>query len=47
MLINDMDIARVMIHVQYIKEEKIRDRDEFKYKRDKTKGTCPWSKGIM
>ena len=36
MLINDTDIKMVMIHEQYIKEEKLRDREEFKYKRAKT-----------
>ncbi|XP_049410640.1 uncharacterized protein LOC125873834 [Solanum stenotomum] len=29
MLIGDMDIARMMIHVQQVKEEKLKDREEF------------------
>jgi len=38
MLIGDMDIARIMIHVQQVEEDKLRDRVEFKNKRAKTSG---------
>ena len=38
MLIGDMDIARIMIHVQQVDEDKLRDREEFKNKRAKTLG---------
>uniref|UniRef100_M1DIK4 Gag-pol protein n=1 Tax=Solanum tuberosum TaxID=4113 RepID=M1DIK4_SOLTU len=36
MLIGDMDIARLMINVQQVEEDKLRDREEFTNKRDKT-----------
>uniref|UniRef100_M1DYX2 Gag-pol protein n=1 Tax=Solanum tuberosum TaxID=4113 RepID=M1DYX2_SOLTU len=36
MLIGDMDIARLMIYVQQVEEDKLRDREEFKNKRAKT-----------
>ncbi|KAH0679067.1 hypothetical protein KY284_020152 [Solanum tuberosum] len=36
MLIGDMDIARLMIHVQQVDEEKLKDREEFRNKRAKT-----------
>ena len=38
MLIKDMDLARLMIHVQQVKENKLKDREKFKYKRAKTSG---------
>ncbi|KAK4733570.1 hypothetical protein R3W88_007831 [Solanum pinnatisectum] len=38
MLRGDMDIARLMIHVQQVKEDKLRDIEEFKNKRAKTSG---------
>ncbi|KAG5595356.1 hypothetical protein H5410_036588 [Solanum commersonii] len=38
MLIGDMDIARLIIHVQQVEEDKLRDREEFKNKRAKTSG---------
>ncbi len=36
MLIGDIDIARRMIHVQQVEEEKLRDREEFRNKKAKT-----------
>uniref|UniRef100_M1DA09 Gag-pol polyprotein n=1 Tax=Solanum tuberosum TaxID=4113 RepID=M1DA09_SOLTU len=36
MLIKDMDIARLMIHVQQVEEVKLKDREEFRSKRAKT-----------
>ncbi|KAG5584580.1 hypothetical protein H5410_045014 [Solanum commersonii] len=36
MLIGDMDILRLMVYVQQVEEEKLRDRKEFKNKRAKT-----------
>uniref|UniRef100_M1D447 Gag-pol protein n=1 Tax=Solanum tuberosum TaxID=4113 RepID=M1D447_SOLTU len=38
MLIGDMDLARHMIHVQQVEEDKLKDREEFKNKRAKTSG---------
>ncbi|KAH0650376.1 hypothetical protein KY284_030288 [Solanum tuberosum] len=38
MLIGDMDIARLMIHVQQVEEDNQKDREEFKNKRAKTSG---------
>ncbi|KAK4729518.1 hypothetical protein R3W88_022506 [Solanum pinnatisectum] len=35
-LIGDMDIARLMIHVQQAEEDKLRDREEFRNKKAKT-----------
>ncbi|KAK4713885.1 hypothetical protein R3W88_019792 [Solanum pinnatisectum] len=38
MLIGDMDIARVMIHMQQVNEDKLKDREEFRNKKAKTAG---------
>ncbi|KAK4723952.1 hypothetical protein R3W88_026731 [Solanum pinnatisectum] len=38
MLIGDMDIARVMIRMQQVEKDKLRDREEFKNKKAKTPG---------
>ena len=36
MLIKDMDIARLMMHVQHIEQDKLREREEFWNKKAKT-----------
>uniref|UniRef100_M1DHB6 Gag-pol polyprotein n=1 Tax=Solanum tuberosum TaxID=4113 RepID=M1DHB6_SOLTU len=38
MLIGDMVIARLMINMQQVEEDKLRDREKFKNKRVKTSG---------
>ena len=38
MLIGDMDIASLMIHVQQLEEDKLKDRVNFKKKRTMTLG---------
>ncbi|WMV42511.1 hypothetical protein MTR67_035896 [Solanum verrucosum] len=38
MLIGYMGIARLMIHVQQVEEDQLRDKEEFKNKRAKTSG---------
>ncbi|KAK4727145.1 hypothetical protein R3W88_032062 [Solanum pinnatisectum] len=35
MLIGDMDLARLMVYVQQVEEEKLRDREEFRNKKAK------------
>ncbi|XP_049370631.1 uncharacterized protein LOC125835557 [Solanum verrucosum] len=36
MLIGDIDITRLMVYVQQVEEEKLRDREEFRNKKAKT-----------
>ncbi|XP_049350312.1 uncharacterized protein LOC125814906 [Solanum verrucosum] len=38
MLTGDMDIATLMVYVQQVEEEKMRDREEFRNKKAKTSG---------
>ena len=38
MLIGDVDLARFMIHLQQVEEDKLKDREEFKDKRAKIIG---------
>ncbi|XP_049391459.1 uncharacterized protein LOC125855810 [Solanum stenotomum] len=38
MLIGDIDLARFMIHLQQVEEDKLKDREEFKDKRAKIVG---------
>ncbi|KAK4713531.1 hypothetical protein R3W88_019438 [Solanum pinnatisectum] len=52
MLIGDMDISRLMAHVQQVEAEKMKDREEFKNKRAKTGNDMPilkvvWCKGVV
>uniref|UniRef100_M1E0Z9 Gag-pol protein n=1 Tax=Solanum tuberosum TaxID=4113 RepID=M1E0Z9_SOLTU len=43
MLIGEMDVSRIMVYVQQVEEEKLRDREEFKNKTAKT-GNEFWQK---
>ena len=36
MLIGDMNIARLMIYMEYVEEDKLKDREEFQNTRAKT-----------
>uniref|UniRef100_M1DWL7 Gag-pol protein n=1 Tax=Solanum tuberosum TaxID=4113 RepID=M1DWL7_SOLTU len=47
MLIGDMDIARLIIYVQQVEEDKLRDKEKFKNKRAKTSGMSPGSTRVM
>ncbi|WMV13864.1 hypothetical protein MTR67_007249 [Solanum verrucosum] len=47
MLVGDMGIARLMIHVQQVEEDKLRDREGFENKRAKTSGNESGQKIVM
>lgn len=36
MLIGDMDISRFMVYVEHVEEEKMRDKEDYRIKKDKT-----------
>ena len=46
-LVGVMDIANLMIHVEQVEEENLRDKEEFKKKRAKTLGMSLGSKRVM
>uniref|UniRef100_M1BF93 Gag-pol polyprotein n=1 Tax=Solanum tuberosum TaxID=4113 RepID=M1BF93_SOLTU len=43
MLIGDMVITRLMVYVQWVEEEKLRDKEEFRNKKQKQKAPTPSS----